>query len=297
MSEPVEPRPPVDQVDQIDRLDQLDRRIAGLPPRLRWAAGALRLTLREPADGLDRVLVRAHALVARGRPVAHEYAVDADWHARLHERLRWPWPCACAPAFERLWAEVAQELRDNGLAPGRSTYGGWDDADPGLARAIWCLINHLRPDRVVETGVAHGVTSRVILEAMQGAQTGHLWSIDLPAMDPSLHAQIGVAVPGRLRSRWTYIAGTSRRRLPRLLGEIAPIGLFVHDSSHTERNMRFELRTAWPAVSGDGGAIVADDVQQSAAFERFVAAAGPASWYVAGADDGGSMFGVALRTP
>jgi hypothetical protein len=42
---------------------------------------------------------------------------------------------------------------------------------------------HLRPDTVVETGVAHGVTSRVIREGLERNRSGHLWSVDLPAVD------------------------------------------------------------------------------------------------------------------
>ena len=78
-----------------------------------------------------------------------------------------------------------------------------------------------------------------------------------------------VAVPESLRSRWTYIEGTSGRRLPKLLSAIGPIDLFVHDSSHTERNVLFELTRPWRAL--ERGAIVADDVQQSSAFDKFIA--------------------------
>jgi len=33
---------------------------------------------------------------------------------------------------------------------------------------------------VIETGVARGMTSRVILEAMTVNNSGHLWRVDLP---------------------------------------------------------------------------------------------------------------------
>jgi predicted O-methyltransferase YrrM len=271
----------------------VDRRIAQLPPRLQWAAGALRLTLREPADGFDRVLGRARELVRRHEPTGHAYAVDVDWYQRLHERLGSAWPCAQTAEFHRLWNEVVDEVRVQGVSLGRGTYGGWDDGDPGLARAIWCLIHALRPAKVVETGVAHGVTSRIILEALERAGNGHLWSIDLPAMDSTIHHEIGIAVPDRLRARWTYITGTSRRRLPGLLSQIGPIDLFVHDSSHTERNMSFELQQAWPAIRR--GAIVADDVHQSPAFAKFTASVLTAGSYVATADDASALFGVVLK--
>lgn len=273
--------------------DRLDRLIADLPPRLRWAAGVVRLTLREPGDSLDRILARVRNLTVPEARKRHEYAVDADWHRQLHERLGLDWPCGPTNDFERLWPQIVAEANAQGVSLGRGTYGGWDDADPGLARAVWCLMVHLRPEKVVETGVARGVTSRVILEALERAGSGHLWSIDLPAMDPSLHHEIGVAVPDRLRGRWTYIAGTSRRRLPRLLSEIGPIHFFVHDSSHTERNVSFELSQVSGAI--EEGVILADDIDQSAAFGTFAARLPHGASLVVEADDGSALFGIALK--
>lgn len=275
------------------RAGLIDRAIARLPARTRWAAGAVRLMAREPADGVDRVRVRIQERIHPGATRRVDYTVDPGWHRRLHEKIASPWPCAGMADFERVWNEITEELRAQGLSLGRGTYGGWDDGDSALARAVWCLMILLRPERVVETGVARGVTSRMILEALDRTGTGHLWSIDLPAMDGTLHDQVGVAVPERLRSRWTYIVGTSRQRLPDLLAQIAPIDLFVHDSSHTERNMLFELQHAWPALRRGG--LIADDIQQSRAFARFTATVTAADCYVAQADDGSALIGIALK--
>lgn len=276
-------------------VNSVDRRIEQLRRRLRWAADTLRRTLRDPTDGLDWIIRDVRRVAARGEPTGQPYATDPEWHARLHEQFETPWPCELTLEFEGLWPKVVEEVSASGLTLGRNTYGGvWDDGDPALARAIWCLIGLLQPEKVVETGVARGVTSRIILEALDRAGTGHLWSIDLPTMDASSHGEIGVAVPDRLRSRWTYINGTSRRRLPKLLSEIAPIDLFIHDSSHTERNVFFELTRAWPALGR--GAIVADDVQQSAAFEKFVDIVTVETTFVVEADDAVALFGIALKT-
>jgi hypothetical protein len=273
--------------------DRIDRWITQLPPRLRWAAGAVRLTLREPADGLDRALVRVRGVIDRGQANGHGYTADPDWHGRVHQRLGLPWPCMPTPVFEQLWAEVGETLRAQGLSLGRGGYGGWDDADPGFARAVWCLTSHLRPARVVETGVARGITSRIILEALGRTGTGHLWSIDLPATDPTLHDEIGIAVPERLYARWTYLSGTSRRRLPGLLADVGPVDLFVHDSSHTERNVRFELDRAWDAIRR--GAVVADDIQQSAAFAMLTHRLPSGATFVVPADDAKGLVGIALK--
>jgi hypothetical protein len=55
--------------------------------------------------------------------------------------------------------------------------------------------------------------------------------------------QTGIAVPGRLRAAWTYVRGSSRRRLPSLVTELEAIDIFIHDSMHTTHNLTFELKT------------------------------------------------------
>ena len=100
---------------------------------------------------------------------------------------------------------------------------------------------HQCPSVVVETAVARGVLW-IVLEALNRNERGHLWSIDLPhLLEKDLHAQIGAAVPSPHRARWSYVEGSSRRRLPSLLRSLAQVDLFIHDSLHTARNTRFEM--------------------------------------------------------
>ena len=200
------------------------------------------------------------------------YEVDEDWERSLHELVGAPWPCAATDGFWELWSRVIQSLEAKSLRLGRGAFAGWGDGEPGMTRAVWCLAHHFRPARVVETGVARGITTRFILEALAHNGTGHLWSIDLPPpLDRSLHTQIGAAVPERVRDRWTYVRGSSRRRLPFLLAHLETIDLFVHDSRHTERNLLFELDHAWKALK-PGGVLVADDVDLNRGFHSFMAA-------------------------
>jgi Methyltransferase domain len=259
--------------------------------RLVWCSRAARLALEDPVEGLDRALLR----LARNRGTKALDAAEPEraWEGRLHLLLAAPWPCPECAGFQELYSETIAQLEAQGLPVGRGAFGGWDDADPAFARAVWCLTVHLRPKRAVETGVARGVTTRIILEALQRTESGHLWSIDRPPLDRQLHAQIGAAVPARLRKRWTLLRGTSRRVLPGVLAHIGQIDLFVHDSLHTDRNLRFELARAWAAMAG-GGALVADDVDQNAAFRPFVDAVPALRGIVAPADDGHSLFGVAV---
>jgi hypothetical protein len=212
----------------------------------------------------DRLLAR------RQRPVPSDlYKVDADWERRLHDWLGEPWPCPVTSEFWRVWSEVIHELENKGIQAGPQSFvGGWNDGDAGFVRAIWCLSRHLRPRNVIETGVAHGVTSRFILEALYLNGVGHLWSIDRPPLNHAWHDQIGIAVGDRFPELWSYVRGSSRRQLPQILSRHKQIELFVHDSLHSERNVRYEMDHAWLALR-NGGAIVVDDIDASWGFHTF----------------------------
>ena len=127
------------------------------------------------------------------RKPACRYEAENDWQNRLHNLLRIPWPCEASSEFWALWPEVIDPLMATGVRVGPESFGCWNDGDPAFVRAIWCLIRHLRASNVIETGVAHGVTSRFILEALERNESGHLWSIDLPP-NAVLEKQVGIAV-------------------------------------------------------------------------------------------------------
>jgi predicted O-methyltransferase YrrM len=149
--------------------------------------------------------------------------------------------------------------------------------------------------RAVETGVARGITSRAILEALARNRSGQLWSIDLAPLHRSdLDREIGVVVPSEQRDRWTLIEGSSRHRLPGLLERLGGIDLFVHDSLHSERNVRFELQHAWPFLR-PGGAAIVDDVHMNAGFDAFSQRAGDAESVICLADDRNALFAIALK--
>lgn len=268
--------------------------------RLGYTARASRTMMRHPREGIERIRGRIdrhrdlRGLAALGVPQSELYGALDDSAGALHEAIDASWPCQAATSFDEVWDALVGSLTRSGIHIGQASYGGWSDCDRALAQAIWCIVAHLRPESVVETGVAHGVTSRLILEGLHGDGQGHLWSVDLPAVDPALHSTIGVVVPEDLRSRWTYVPGTSRARLPKLLTDIGHVDLFVHDSLHTARNLRFELDLAWPLVR-PGGAVVVDDIDHSLGFRSFIERARPGAWFAARKVTGSGLWGVAIK--
>jgi hypothetical protein len=271
---------------------RVTRRDAGEGRGVRGGVRAMLLVARDPVEGVERVREKlADVRQRRAGPTSLE--ADPAWASSLHSLLHVPWPCDEIEAFGPLWSETLGSLGRRGLEVGRGAYGGWDDADPGFARAVWCVTRHLEPQTVVETGVARGFTTRVILEALHRNGTGQLCSIDLPPPleRRRLEDEAGAAVPGRLKGRWTLVEGSSRRRLPKLLEELSTIDLFVHDSRHTNRNVSFELTLAWSALNPDGFQL-ADDVHCNTAFAQCVSNFGGPPAIVCASDDGRGMFGL-----
>jgi predicted O-methyltransferase YrrM len=165
--------------------------------------------------------------------------------------------------------------------------------DTLLGQLVYEVARAVRPDMIVETGVATGVTSAYLLAALEDNKHGILQSIDLPPTDMIVAGHVGAAIPGDLRHRWIYHWGASRRLLPKLLDGLDGRLMFVHDSDHSYRNMAWEIRAAWRAMN-TSGVIVCDDVHLNSAFPDTASEVGTRAWLVAQAEKGGTT-GLLMR--
>jgi hypothetical protein len=272
----------------VRKTGKIPSRIGGAPAYIGRFARSLKADPVETLRSIPEV-ISSHLF-----DVIVEYQAEEDFGPAFHDLLSLPWPCDEFENFHVVWSDIERELTALGLAVGRWTYGIYSDADPALGAVTWCAVRHLLPEKVIETGVARGVTSRLILEAMSLNGDGHLWSVDLPhPLRPELHNETGAAVPSAFRDRWTYVRGSSRSRLPALVSRLGQVDMFVHDSLHTARNMRFELSTVWPAMD-HGGLVLVDDVENQS-FRDFVQVSGGPPSAVIRSADGPWMFGVVSK--
>lgn len=150
------------------------------------------------------------------------------------------------------------------------------------------LVMWLKPATVVETGVADGGSSRVILQALRQNDKGRLVSFDI---DQDVGGLIDVA----LRSRWELRVLPAERRSAQFqadMARLAPIDLFFHDSRHTYRWQMMEYRSAWSNMPR-GAILASDDVDDSFAFLDFARTARARPMILVGAR---KVFGV-LKKP
>lgn len=268
----------------------------GLWAQTGYVLRATGVMARDPSAAAERVRGRldrrgdGRILRRTGLTTDELYPIDPNWLHALHDALGQHWPCSCEAEAEAIYEEIMAVFDERGLT---ERYGRWCDGSRAFTKAAWALTVHRRPRTIVETGVARGVTSRYVLEALVRAGEGRLASVDLPSVDSRFHDQIGAAVPEQLRERWTLVSGTSRQRLPEVLAELGEIDLFIHDSLHTGRNVRFELDNAC-AVLRPGGAILVDDVYSNLAFRELVAATAPRFTCIGANPDGSYRFGMLI---
>lgn len=158
---------------------------------LRYAA----LAFTRPLEFKDRVTGRREReRMERAQPLVAE--VVASPVAAAHEIVGQPRATCCG--------EVA-EVRTRTLA--RLHGNHHHDAGSALAEILWVVVRHTQPKIAVETGVARGISSAFILDAMARNGDGHLFSVDLPPMTPGWNRQSGAAVAPDLRSIGPTYAG------------------------------------------------------------------------------------------
>ncbi|MCY0860070.1 MAG: class I SAM-dependent methyltransferase [Sulfolobaceae archaeon] len=120
---------------------------------------------------------------------------------------------------------------------------------------LYAIVKTVNPKTVIETGIGPGVSSTMILSALE---TGTLYSIDV--RDKLENGKsVGFLVPEELRHKWKVYIGESRAVLPKVLNEVEKVDVFLHDSEHTFENVMFELTVVWEKLRR-GGIILIDNL-------------------------------------
>ena len=133
---------------------------------------------------------------------------------------------------------------------------------------LYRLCRILKPNNIIETGVAYGISSSYILQALEDNKSGKLYSIDSIFRPWQTKEMIGSIIPKKLRNRWELIIGKSTEKLENISTEINNLDIFIHDSSHTYENMMFEFNIIIKNIKKEG-IIISDDVIGNDAFHDF----------------------------
>ena len=78
---------------------------------------------------------------------------------------------------------------------------------------LYALCKIIKPKIIVETGVAYGLSTSYILQALYENKTGTLYSIDSEFRPWESELMIGSAIPSELKTRWKFVKGSSIEKL------------------------------------------------------------------------------------
>jgi predicted O-methyltransferase YrrM len=147
-----------------------------------------------------------------------------------------------------------------------------DDGNSGDVRfnslLLYTAVRILKPEIIVETGVANGKSSAVILLAVNHNKSGTLYSFDLPnkkdniledgAKTHTYEKEVGWLVPDYLKKYWKLYLGDS---LELMSSNKLPnnIDIFFHDSLHTYKHTLGEIDIVI-SKANNNSLILVDDI-------------------------------------
>ncbi len=165
------------------------------------------------------------------------------------------------------------ELLQNEKLADSTFYPLFFDSNPKTLKLLDLLIAEIKPEFVVETGVANGTSTRTILSAFKNynLNNSQLFSFDIDSR---------VATKEFMdNSQFNFVLVGDRNFHQGIL-QIDQIDIFYHDSDHSYVNQMLEYTLAWERIR-TGGALVSDDVNWSNAFLDFCKKVGKAPYILA----------------
>jgi predicted O-methyltransferase YrrM len=191
------------------------------------------------------------------------HGVSANWLAKKCDQL--------SPSATRLisdWAYL-NDLEEKYLEEGAqiflnvlnsksgSNYGKNFDCEVGLASFLYAYILTRKPQTLIETGVANGITTNVIMSALEKSG-GVLHSFDVDPKTSNVYSGLG-------NWRFHLLSGNLKKNLVEQVGEISEVDLWLHDSNHGYLWQSFEFQLAKSVLKTDG-ILVSDDIDSSTAW-------------------------------
>ena len=126
---------------------------------------------------------------------------------------------------------------------------------------LYSIIRKTKPRIVIETGIANGLSTRLILSALNKNEQGKLISVDI-------NNDAGGLLNCFNTSRWICKIGKPKEGLMGALNMVDELDIFIHDSDHSYENMLFEYQNAYKKIAR-GGLLLSDDVNANNAFLDF----------------------------
>ena len=151
--------------------------------------------------------------------------------------------CGCNDANQsdvELYASYMREVESQAKIPRVGFFDQIYDLGPGLGLILFHLLLREKPQKVLETGVAAGTSSNLILSCLAINKQGTLISVDITS-------KVGELIEDRLKERWdlTVLPNLSKKKaFISHLRKHRDASIFLHDSDHSLKWQIFEISAA-----------------------------------------------------
>jgi predicted O-methyltransferase YrrM len=129
-----------------------------------------------------------------------------------------------------------------------------------LTILLYSIVRSLRVNVIVETGVANGITTNTIMQAlMHSNSTGELHSFDILPETKGVYDGLG---------NWHFHLlnpKSAHKEIWQIVSKLPNIDIWLHDSNHGYRWQRFEYELAFSKLR-KGGILVSDDIDATSAW-------------------------------
>jgi len=138
------------------------------------------------------------------------------------------------------------------------------NAELELFSLLYVLVKSKKPQLVVETGVANGISTNAIMSALnEDSSPGSLHSFDV--LPETKAAYTG-------KGKWSFRLLDKKRTHKQLsvaVGNLPWVDIWLHDSNHGYRWQKFEYLLALSRLKEDG-VLISDDIDASPAWGELV---------------------------
>lgn len=229
-----------------------------LPKRVSLLVRRLKAHRRKGFKGLNSYFLRSHGI--------HLYK---DTESFLLGGGHFSQMARYLPFAKQVYAEVVKNR--SGMVTRTKM-----DAGEELCIFLYSYIRQFKPKTIVETGVANGITTNVILAALK--ENARLANIGSDCCDTSVGGLISFDVDARCggvyqgNQSWTFyqLKGNLRKELVSRVSVIPSVDLWLHDSDHSIKWMDFEYALALTKLKQTKGLklLISDDIDSNDSFGR-----------------------------
>jgi len=175
--------------------------------------------------------------------------------------------------------ECETQVENKPFSLGGMTLGG---------ETAYLLTRLLEPDTVLEIGVANGISTLYILEALNESETtADVRAIDKPQFESYIREKrgarglsgVGGIIPDEKEAGWVapinhrsrhgyqYYVGDFTEVLPKVVDLMPPVDLAIYDASKDSEEMQMAYETLIQSLSSQG-VLVSDDIEVNDTFSQ-----------------------------